>query len=156
MNKSNVNTLNELAPGTLLWIYASNKKVYHSSKRFDTVDFAEHESNYLGELKDNFPVKHPKYSTILELLKKSDRVFGICLNDHNGQAVQRKGTKKVDIKFFGSWDKMQKFAEDYFEKYDLLEEKRIEEETRRKKARNQWLERGKRFLRTEKVSPNET
>lgn len=146
MKEIKVNLPINLAHGTLLWIYASNNKVFHSSKRFDVVEFTEHDSNYLGEIEDVFPTNSKDRASIKALLKQSERVYGIYLDEEEGQAEQKKDTSKVDVLFFTTWDKMQHFAEDYFETYDQQESKRKIEVKRRIQARNEWLERGKRFL----------
>ncbi|MBP1968307.1 hypothetical protein J2Z83_000399 [Virgibacillus natechei] len=136
MNKVQVNIQKDLAHGTLLWIYAHNKKVYHSSKRLDNVAFNEHDSNYLGEVKKIFSNKD-KQESLLSLLDKVDRIYGICIND---QVTTNSGEKEVEVLFFQTWDEVQEYAETYFEKFD-------QQESKKEQVKQEWLERGRRYLR---------
>lgn len=147
MREVNINLPNNLMNGTLLWIDASSNKVFHSSKRFDVVEFTEHDSNYLGELKDVFSSNKQHLDSIMKVLEGSERIFGIYLKDADEQEKVNKDTINAEALFFSTWEKLQDFAEDYFEKYDQIESKRMEESKRRKLAKDEWLERGRRFLK---------
>ncbi len=147
MLKTNINLPNNLVHGTLLWIDASSNKVFFSSKRFDVVEFTEHDSNYLGELEDVFSANKQKRDALMKVLGRSERIFGIYLKDADEQEKVNKDTINAEALFFSTWENLQDFAEDYFKKYDQLESKREEESQRRKQAKNEWLERGRRFLK---------
>lgn len=138
---------NNLMHGTLLWIDASSHKVFHSSKRFDVVEFTEHDSNYLGEVEDVFSENKQKLEVMLKGLKKSERIYGIYLDIEDEQAIVNKETIRANTRFFSTWEKLQSFAEEYFATYDQLESERKEESKRRKQAKNEWLERGRKFLK---------
>lgn len=142
---------NNLMHGTLLWIDASSNKVFHSSKRFDAVEFTEHDSNYLGEMGDILSLNKQKRDALMKELANSERIFGIYLSDDQ-QAKVDKDTINANALFFPTWEKLQEFAEDYFEKHDQLESDRKEESKRRKDAKNEWLERGRRFLKNSNPS----
>lgn len=147
MQEININLPSNLAHGTLLWIDESSNKVFHSSKRFDVVEFTEHDSNYLGEVDDVFSSKKQKLDAIMKVLEGSERMFGIYLKDADEQTKINKDTINAEALFFKSWEKLQDYAENYFEKYDQLESERKEESQRRKQAKNEWLERGRRFVK---------
>lgn len=151
MKEVKINLQKNLPNGTLVWIYGSNKKVYHSSKRFDTADFSEHDSNFLGDIKEVFPKENRQRASVVRLLGKSERIYGICLNEE--------GISKADsvkVQFYPTWEKMVDFAEAHFTEYDLLAAKKEEEESRKQTARSEWLERGRQFLKNNKVTPKET
>lgn len=138
--------------GTLLWIDASSSKVFHSSKRFDVVEFTDHDSNYLGEIDDVFSENIEMRESIIKMLETSERVFGIYLKKPDEEVKQDKDMIDAEALFFSNWDKLQDFSDDYFEKYDQLEVEREEESARRKQAKNEWLERGRRFIKSSNTS----
>lgn len=152
MQEVNIDLPKNLMNGTLLWIDASSNKVFHSSKRFDVVEFTEHDSNYLGEVEDVFSSNKRKLDSIMKNLKTSDRIFGIYLKDSQEHEKVNKDTINAKALFFSTWEKLQDFSEDYFEKYDQQETERKQESKRRKQAKNEWLERGRQFLKDSSTS----
>ena len=149
MNKVTLRLQRNLAHGTLMWIYANDKKVYHSSKRFDTVEFTDHDSNYLGELEKMSPKKAAQRTTLSRLLKKSDRIYGICLNENFDQISPYKDSGEVEVIFFPTWEKLISYAETDFKEPDY------EEIQRKHEAREQWLEKGRLYLQREKLRNKE-
>ena len=147
MIKTNINLPSNLVNGTLLWIDVDSEKVFHSSKRFDAVEFTEHDSNYLGEGEEVFSASQHKLDSIIKLIDGSERIFGIYLKDNHYQSEASKSTISAEVLFFSTWEKLWDYAEDYFKKYDQIEVERKEEKKRRKQAKKEWLERGRRFLR---------
>ena len=145
--KINIHLPSNLINGTLLWIDASSKKVFHSSKRYDAVEFIEHDSNYLGESEEVFSTNKQKLDSIIKWLDGTERIFGIYLKDTNHQTEASKSTIIAEVLFFSTWEKLRDYAEEYFKKYDQIEVERKEESERRKQAKKEWLERGRRFLR---------
>lgn len=147
MKKVKIKLPINIGHGALLWIYSGSKKMYYSSHRYDITEFIEHESNYLGEFSEIFPTGDQQ-NAVVELLEQEERVFGICLNIEGGQADQ----SVSEVCFFPTWDRMLKFANQYFETFDESESKRLEEASRRNAAKKEWLESGRRFL----TSPSTT
>lgn len=147
-----MNLPSNLVQGTLLWIDGSSNKVFHSSKRFDVAEFTEHDSNYLSEVEDALSSNKQKRDAIVKVLKGAERVFGIYLKDADHLVKGSKGMINAEVLFFGTWDKLQAFAGDFFEKYDQLEFERELESRRRKEMKNEWLKRGRRFLKNSNTS----
>jgi len=141
LKKIKLNLRKKLTRGTLLWVYADDGKVYHSSKRFDTASFNEHDSNYLGEI-EKVSTNKRQLNSLYTMLKKSDRIYGICLNKKGQAAVLNNKTTGDEIIFFPTWEKMTSFGKAHFTITD-----KIEAETQRKeKARLKWLQRGQAYV----------
>lgn len=142
MKKVIVSTKENLNYGSLLWIYASNNKVYHSSQRVksDTA-FSAYDSNYMGKVEGLYKDREKQPALFKRMLSKSDRIIGVCLNKRRGED----GMKDVKVLFFSNWEDVQDFAENDFP--ELVEKER----NRRKAAKQQWLERGKRFANKKKT-----
>lgn len=136
----------DLPHGTLVWINASNKKIYYSSKRFDKLAFNEHDSNYLGKADKICSAKNNQDKHVKSLLAESNRIYGISSNE---QVEKSNGVKEVEILFFPTWEEMLKYAEPYFEDYDQQEKYEQQETKRKKLAKQEWLERGRRFIQKE-------
>jgi|SRR5690625_172426 len=147
MNNIKVNLPINIGHGALLWIDSSSKKMYYSSRRYDITDFIDHESNYLGEFNDLFPTGDQQ-DAIVGLLEKEDRVFGICLNTEGGQVDQNVS----EVCFFPSWDRLLTSSDQYFEKFDASESKRLEEESRKSATKKEWLKSGRRFITSESTT----
>jgi len=145
--KTNINLPSNLVNGTLLWIDVDSEKVFHSSKRFDVVEFTEHDSNYLGESEEVFSASQQKLDSIIKQIDGSERIFGIYLKGNHYQTEASKSTINAEVLFFSTWEKLRDYAEEYFKKFDQIEVERKEEKERRKQAKKEWLERGRRFLR---------
>lgn len=153
MQEVNIHLPNNLVHGTLVWIDASNYKIYYSSKRYDVAEFTEHDSNYVGEFGEIFSMEEEERDSIKKMIKGSERIFGIYLRDSEEQIEINKDTINAEVQFFSTWEKLQEFAEDYFKKYDRIESEKKEEKHRRKQAKNAWLERGRRFIKENSNSP---
>lgn len=149
MKKVTLNLQRNLAHGTLMWIYASDKKVYHSSKRFDAVEFTEHDSNFLGELEKIRPNKVKDRTTLSRLLKGSDRIYGICLNENFDQISPYKDSGEVEVIFFPNWEQLISYAETDFKEPDY------EEIQRKYDAKQLWLEKGRLYLQKENLRKKE-
>ncbi|PAV28828.1 hypothetical protein CIL05_14475 [Virgibacillus profundi] len=133
MTKVTISPRKSLADGTLMWIYANNKKVYYSSKGHEVNEFNEHDSNYLGEV--GKVCKNQQLSVVADLLKKKDRIYGICMNEDNNQ-----NAKDVDVLFFSTWDKLLNYAETYSNETEKIVQ-------RKKEEKQKWLEQGRRYLK---------
>src|SRR5690625_4113588 len=121
MKKVQVNLQGNFAYGTLFWVSASNKKVYHSSRRLDSVEFTEHESNYIGELEAL--TSKTNQTILLRKLKNTDRVYGISIDNEDG--LKKSETReKATIMFFDNLEKLMEYAEPRFEAYDSMKEKK--------------------------------
>lgn len=143
MKKVIVSTKENLDYGTLIWIYANNRKVYRSSKSINAdTPFHRYDSHYMGMVEELYrdQEKHP--ILFKRMIEKSDRIFGVCLNKRRNED----GSKDMKVLFFSDWDSVQDFAEDTFPR--LLKE----EVKRRKAAKQKWLERGKLFSEKKKMS----
>ncbi|GAB3064366.1 hypothetical protein GCM10027286_29740 [Virgibacillus ainsalahensis] len=125
-----------LAFGTLMWINASNKKVYHSSKRCDAVSFNKHESNYLGKIEKVFSNNDEQIALLSGLLENTDRIYGICMNN---KIPHSNKPENIDMLFFPTWAEMLNTAKIYFKKYD--------EKQRKNEAKQEWLERGRLYVK---------
>lgn len=133
-----------LAHGTLIWIYASDKKVYHSSKRFDRLAFRDQDYSFLGELEKVQPKNAKQRKALSQLLKGSDRIYGICLNENFDQISPYNESGEVEVFFFPSLEKLKTFAETEFKEPDYKEIQR------KKDAKQLWLEKGRTYLQKEK------
>ncbi|WP_449354012.1 hypothetical protein ACUL41_11435 [Virgibacillus natechei] len=147
MKKLTFNLREDLPHGTLVWINASNKKIYCSSKRFDKLAFNEHASNYLGKAEDICSMKSNQDMLVDSLLEKTNRIYGISSNE---QVEKSDSVKEVVVLFFPTWEEMLQYAVPYFEDYDQQEKYEQEEIKRKKQAKQEWLERGRRHLQKEK------
>ncbi|HLS61044.1 MAG TPA: hypothetical protein VK044_07940 [Virgibacillus sp.] len=147
MKKIKINLPINIGHGVLLWIDSVSKKMYYSSHRYDITEFIDHESNYLGEFNDLFPTGEQQ-NAVVDLLEHGERVFGICLNTEGGQVDQHVS----EVCFFPSWDRMLKFANQYFEEFDASESERLEEVSRRSSAKKEWLKSGRRFISSESTT----
>ncbi|WP_249869971.1 hypothetical protein [Oceanobacillus saliphilus] len=142
MKKVIVSTKENLVYGTLIWIYASNKKVYHSSKCIDSdAAFGDYNSNYMGKVHELYRNQDKQPAIFDRMLSKSDRIFGVCLNNRR----MDDGSKEVKVLFFSNWEKVQDFAENDF---PALAETEL---NRRKEAKQKWMERGKAFSNKKKT-----
>ncbi|UJL47755.1 hypothetical protein KFZ58_07835 [Virgibacillus sp. NKC19-16] len=147
MKKLTFSLRSDLPHGTLIWINASNKKIYYSSKRFDKLAFNEHDSNYLGKAEKICSAKNNQETLVDSLLEKTNRIYGISSNE---QVEKSNGVKEVAVLFFSTWEEMLRYAEPYFEDYDQQEKYEQQEIRRKKQAKQEWLERGRRYLQKEK------
>ena len=142
MKKVIVSTKENLHYGALIWIYAKNKKVYHSSKAIDgNVAFSEYDSNYMGKVHELYRNQEKQPALFDRMLAKSDRIFGVCLNKRRLD----NGKKDIKVLFFPNWEDVQDFAEN---EYPILVEKEL---NRRKEAKQKWMERGKAFSNKKKT-----
>ncbi|WP_067727738.1 hypothetical protein [Oceanobacillus damuensis] len=142
MKKVIVSTKENLSYGTLIWIYASNKKVYHSSKCIDSdASFSEYDSNYMGKVHELYRNHDKQPALFNRMLAKSNRIFGVCLNNRRSD----NGLKDVKVLFFPNWEQVQEFAENDF---PVLAETEL---NRRKEAKQKWMERGKVFSNKKKT-----
>lgn len=144
MKKITLGLRRNLAHGTLIWIYANDKKVYHSRKRFDTVAFTDQDYSYLGELEKMPPKNKTQSKALSQLLKGSDRIYGICLNEQFDQISPYNESGEVEVIFFPTLDKLKTYAETEFQE---LDHKEIQ---RRQDAKQLWLEKGRTYLQKEK------
>lgn len=138
MNKIKVRLNEKLQRGTLLWINASNHKVYRSSKRFDTASFSDHDSNYVGELEEVIAWTGLQKESIYNELKVADRLYGICL--HNETVIpstQNALSEKVIL--FSTWDKMLAFAKKHFTTLD-------DAIARKEAMKKKWKEKGRQHV----------
>ncbi|GIO21450.1 hypothetical protein [Oceanobacillus sp. J11TS1] len=136
-----VSTKENLGYGTLIWIYANNRKVYRSSTIIDgDTPFQHYDANYMGMVDTLYrdQEKHPRL--FKQMLEKSNRIFGVCLNKRRNAD----GSKDMKVLFFSDWDSIQDFAENDFPTLVKAEVKR------RKLAKQKWVERGKLFSEKKK------
>jgi len=143
MKKVIVSTKENLDYGTLIWIYANNRKVYRSSKSIDSdMPFHHYDSHYMGMMEELYrdQEKHPLL--FKQMIEESNRIFGVCLNKRRNED----GSRDMKVLFFSDWDSVQDFAEDTYPKLVKAEVKR------RKEAKQKWLERGKLFSEKKKMS----
>src|SRR5699024_8860416 len=66
--------------------------------------------------------------------KKSDRMYGICLNKKGQAAVLNNKTTGDEIIFFPTWEKMTSFGKAHF----TITDKNEAEKQRKEKARKKW------------------
>lgn len=143
MKRVTLSLQRNLAHGILMWIYANDRKVYHSSKRFDAVEFTEHDSNFLGELEKVRPKQIQQRTVLSRLLKKSDRIYGICLNENFDQISPYKDSGEVEVIFFSTWEELISYTDTDFKEPDY------EEIQRKYDAKQQWMEKGRLYLQKE-------
>ncbi|MFC4024298.1 hypothetical protein ACFOUV_10885 [Oceanobacillus longus] len=142
MKKVIVSTKENLVYGTLIWIYASNKKVYHSSRCIDgDAAFSEYDSHYMGKVHELYRNQEKQPALFDRMLAKSDRIFGVCLNNRRLD----NGAKDVKVLFFPNWEDVQEFAENDF---PVLAETR---QNKKIEAKQKWMERGKAFSNKKKT-----
>lgn len=151
MKKIKLNIREKLTKGTLLWIYADDRKVYHSSKRFDTASFNEHDSNYLGDINKVVSTNKKQFTSLDKMLQKSNRIYGICLNEKDEKAIHNNKTNGDEVIFFPTWEKMNAFAQAHFTITDKIEA----EMQRRENARLKWLQRGQAYIKKQSKTAKE-
>ncbi|MBR3120448.1 MULTISPECIES: hypothetical protein [Oceanobacillus] len=143
MKKVIVSTKENLGYGTLIWVNASNRKVYRSSKSISAdTSFHSYDSHFMGMVDKLYKDQEKHPLLFKQMLEKSNRIFGVCLNKRRNTD----GSKDMKVLFFRDWDSVQDFAENGFPKLVKAEVKR------RKAAKQKWLERGKLFSETKKIS----
>lgn len=138
MKKIKVHLKEKLQRGTLLWVSASNSKVYRSSKRFDTASFSDHDSNYMGKLEKVFAWTDMQKNTIYNEFKHVDRVYGICVHK-NTVTPSTKNALSDKVIFFPTWDNMIAFANKRVATVD-------EEITRKEAMKKKWMEKGRKYV----------
>ncbi|WP_147629029.1 hypothetical protein [Oceanobacillus massiliensis] len=132
MKKVIVSTKENLSYGTLIWIYASNKKVYHSSKAVDgSADFSEYDSHYMGKVHELYRNLEKQPALFNRMLAKSDRIFGVCLNKRRLE----NGSHDVKVLFFPSWENVQEFAENSFPELAEMELTRKKKQRKKQKMK---------------------
>src|SRR5690625_1927139 len=150
LKKIRLNLREKLTRGTLLWVYADDGKVYHSSKRFDKASFNEHDSNYLGEI-DKVSTNIIQINYLYTMLKESDRIYDICLNKQGQTAVLNNKTTSDEIIFFQTRKKMTSFGKAYFTITDKIKA----EIQRKEKTRLKWLQRGQAYVNRQNKTAKE-
>lgn len=152
MKEIRIGLREKFARGTLMWVYANDNKVYHSSKRFDTASFSDHNSNYLGEVEKVCANNKRQLSLINSMLKRSNRIYGICLNKKGEEAIRNNESPMGDeVLFFSTWEKMLEFANSHFKQTDKIQA----EMKRREKARLNWLKRGQKYIKKKNTTAKE-
>jgi hypothetical protein len=124
LDKVSVTINKELPLGTLLWIYSSNGKMFHSTKRFDTKTFNNHDSVSLEQYQ---VACNSSDSCLPEMLQKTNRIYGISFEN----------TKAY---FFLTLDELYSFGTPYFTALDRRKEearKNFEERTNQLKKEDE-------------------